>query len=271
MSDSERCALRDSVVETYMNGGRSEVASLLGVRYNSAGHFMQSLGISQKELRLAKIDKDVKIPKFKNPFEIESHTKYYLLGVVLGDGSVRKRHESSNSMNLCISSSDYDYLKRISVEFGSPKIDYAGRGNFCMSLTDYPICKSLLDLGIVPAKSKVGMSLPKVDKKYFFSFLLGLLDSDGCVLLKNKSSLYFQWYGHPSYMEELYGILSDLEFSPKMSVRDSKLAILSVFTYSKSCRLADLMYENVEFCLGRKLNKVLERYGSLKYRRDSGF
>ena len=204
LSSDERKELSSKVVSVYLKEGRAGVASVLGCEYNSAGHLMRELRLNARELRNKRCEQDAMKPKYPNPFLKGSHEKFYTLGFILGDGSVRQRREGGTSYSLVLSSSDREYLENFTRVFEGSEIKYWGRGNYVIVVNDYPICRWLLSYGFTQAKSFVGMHLPEVPDEYLFSFLLGLLDSDGSVLLRNKTSLVFEWVGHPSYMSELF-------------------------------------------------------------------
>lgn len=267
LSSDERRELSDRVKTRYLEEGRAGVVSVLGCEYNSAGHLMRELGLNARELRNKKYEQDAKKPKYPNPFLKDSHEKYYTLGFILGDGSVRQRREGRTSYSLVLSSSDKEYLENFIKVFKGSEIKYWGRGNYAIVITDYPICRWLLSYGFTQAKSFVGMHLPEVPDEYIYSFLLGLLDSDGSVLLRNKTSLVFEWVGHPSYMSELFTKVKSLGFNVKFSIRrEGKLAFMGIYSYKDVCKMADLMYSNAPFCLERKRLKVLQRYADLKYK-----
>lgn len=267
LSVSEREELKGRVESTYLKEGREGVATLLGCLYNSAGHLMKELGISQRELRNQRRVQEAMKPKYPNPFLVDSFEKYYTLGFILGDGSVRRYKEISASYGLVLSSSDREYLENFTKVFQGSIVKYWGRGNYAISVTDYPICRWLIAYGYTQAKSYVGMHLPEIPDEYLYVFMLGLLDSDGCVRFNNKTSLTFEWVGHPSYMSELFTRVKAKGFNVKFRIRRSdKLAFLGVYTYKDVCKLADLMYSNAPFCLERKRRRVLERYADLKYK-----
>lgn len=266
LEEAER--LKVKVEEVYLEEGRAGVARLFGVRYNSVGHLMQALMIDQRSLCNKRYAIRAMQPKFVNPFLVDSHTKYYTLGFILGDGSVVMK--GPHNIRLSLSSSDKEFLEEFTKVFPGSKLYAASRGNYTISIQDYPICRWLLAYGFRPAKSFVGMDLPPVPDEYFGSFLLGLLDSDGCVLHRNKTSLVFEWVGHPSYMSQLYSRLLALGFNAKYHIRgrNSALGFVNIMSYSDACRVADLMYKDAPFCLKRKRDKVLQRYENLQYKKD---
>lgn len=271
LSNDERKEMYDRVTSVYLKDGRVGVASVLGCEYNSAGHLMRELGLNARELRNRKYAQDAMKPKCPNPFLKDSHEKFYTLGFILGDGSVRQRREGGSSYSLVLSSSDKEYLENFTRVFEGSETKYWGRGNYVIVITDYPICRWLLSYGFTQAKSFVGMHLPEVPDEYMYSFLLGLMDSDGSVLLRNKTSLVFEWVGHPSYMSELFTRVKALGFNVKFSIRrEGRLAFMGIYSYKDSCRIADLMYSSAPFCLERKRLKVLQRYADLKYKINTG-
>ena len=195
---------REEIMYLYATEGRGAVSEFVGCRYNSCGHFLKALGINSKEMRHRKKEIQQTVPLNINPFIEETQTKHYLLGYVVGDGSISVRpHLTWKNYRLNISSSDKEHLEKIAEKFDAG-VTGPYRGNYRIDINDTIICKQLIGEGIRPRKSQLGLSKKlEIPDKYFKSFACGLLDSDGSIMNK-QNCCYVEWVGHPNYMEEFH-------------------------------------------------------------------
>lgn len=210
---------------------RSYFVEKYQIGYNSVGHFLKACGCYTEEFKKwSHYSKQSVL--YKNPLSSDDPIKWYLVGYILGDGSVdtvRKR------LNIC--SSDKTHLQTISDLFGVNSHIHV-RGDkvwYTMETSSWEVLDALISLGFCSNKSNLGMALPKVPAEYFGSFLLGLLDSDGTLHLstgaRGATRLSVDFLGHPSYIYELFTILREKFLCSCCSLsagRNSPLASLSV-------------------------------------------
>lgn len=243
--------IKDELWQLYLTGGRQAVAARLGIRYNSTGHVLKRLGFYKKlELRNEAVRKRV---KNRNPFIYENSIKYYLLGFILGDGSLVTRNNGTN-LSLRIEVKDRQIMEDISKQFELP-IKETTCGCWRMDSYDYSTVKTLLDIGMHPNKSKEGNPPIKVPEEFKEAFICGLLDSDGSILYKNHGrQLSLALYGHESYMPWVQTLI------PSSLIRKRKdgLVEVSLNRQSDVIPYLKMMYEKSPLHLNRKYERFIK-------------
>src|SRR5262245_26965983 len=118
----------------------------------------------------------------------------YAIGLMVTDGNL-----SSDGRHLELTSKDEDQLIAfmkcldISVKIGYKTSGYTGKKTAHIQFGDVNFYKFLLSIGLMPNKTKVLGSI-KVPDEYFFDFLRGHFDGDGC------SYSYWDPRWHSSFM-----------------------------------------------------------------------
>jgi hypothetical protein len=123
---------------------------------------------------------------------IDSHEKAYWLGFIASDGCVVK-----NTLKIGLSFKDYGHLEKFKMFMKSKhpiKIYYSIVKNkkykCCeISITSSRLIKDLKNLNIVPTKSKI-LKPSIISEEYVNSYILGLIDGDGCFSLDKKNQLH---------------------------------------------------------------------------------
>lgn len=195
----------EQVEDLYVSKGRKEVAEFLGMSYNSVGHALKELGLYndkiKERIRIRNIDKC----KSKNPFLVEDEACSYLLGFILGDGSLHPRKEGNYSVNLY--NNDRELMEKLIKLFYDERelsvrhYDTSPDG-YSFDTADKGVYLKLIEYGLVPNKSRLGCKLPRVREEMMHHFIRGLFDADGSIT-SNHRGLKFYIYGHKSYMNEL--------------------------------------------------------------------
>lgn len=118
------------------------------------------------------------------PFKIDSHAKYYWLGVLATDGNVAKKEAR---IRLELKNDDIDLLKNLA-NFCETNIPLHTRINnskcecSCLDINSSELKKYLAEYNIVPDKTKTFiMPLGKIPDKYLWDFIRGMMDGDGCI------------------------------------------------------------------------------------------
>lgn len=199
--------LGEEARRVYVEEGRPALAKLLGVQYNTVGHIIKALKFPKEERALVKRQRE----QHKNPFDQWSPESAYLLGFILGDGSISFK---GNKYSLRVYSSDKEIIDSLQqvlpakVECfrndGENRKIKSDKPTYVLVSYDFATCQSVVDYGIAPNKSNVGCEL-KIPDTHRPSFLRGLLDSDGSVY-RNSRGIHVAciFYGHPSYMDCLF-------------------------------------------------------------------
>lgn len=198
----------------------------------------------------------------ENIFEtIDNHEKAYWLGMLAGDGCVNKRGE----LSLSLQQKDIqhiilfkNFLKsehpiRISKSVKNSKESISSY----LYVSNYKITQNLIKLNIIPNKTKF-MEFPNIDDKYLPSYMLGLVDSDGCFTIKRGKALGFSFVGPTEFVEKFQNILikecgvsrTKLEAQKKTSF----IRIVAYGGYKNIFKIVKFLYEKSPVHLARKKN-----------------
>jgi len=244
LGTQEKKELAEKIEDCWVVGGRTLVAKSLQINYGSVLHACDILGINLSRVREIRRN-NLREGNFGNPFLVEGHLKYYLFGFILGDGSLRCSRTGYWSLNL--SQSNREFIEELSTAFKGCRITGPVKGNYTIDLYDNALCKPLVDAGFVPNKSKVGMRCPDVPDEFYFSFLAGLLDSDGVICRCNRASLQISWYGHHSYMSDIFKRLCDFGYHPTYKTvygRKESFKELGILTTSEAVSIFEKLYKD---------------------------
>lgn len=130
-------------------------------------------------------------------FDRWSSKMAYILGWIYSDGNIAK-----NRPRLKIACCDEGILFSIREMLGSNHPIYSylpknrTRTQYTLVIDSHKIYNKLLNIGLVPAKSKI-IHMPKIPNKYFAQFVRGIIDGDGSVFLerqyyKNKKYIFLR-------------------------------------------------------------------------------
>lgn len=259
LSFEEKQELAKILVSLYLSDGRVAVAQHLKIPYGSVTRAFYNLGVFSKDLRVYKWKLYREQPVYYNPFLVDSYEKWYLIGFILGDGSIGQRHLGRYS--LVLSSSIREYAIRLLSLFhlDETRLPKPVRGNYSICFYDNSLVQPLLDLGFVEDKSHVGMRCPIPPEEFVLAFLAGLFDSDGSCGYSKRNPLHLTWYGHPSYLETVYGMVQHYMPSAVYKFHNngngSNLYAVYVTSTVETIPFVHKMYENVsEFCNPVKYN-----------------
>jgi len=196
---------------------------------------------------------------------IDSDEKAYVLGFIYADG-----HVDSRNFDMAISDKDAEILNFIKKELkmGHPISNSSG---YCrLSVSNKKISTDLIKLGI-PSNKNNSLHLPKINKKFYPSFLLGLFDGDGHI---NGEECYFEISGGEQILKELKEFLKNiLNINLSIRYRYSKENKNSCGLYVKGSlkvgKICEYFYKNNNLGLKRKKDKffkVLEKSNIYKKR-----
>jgi intein/homing endonuclease len=104
----------------------------------------------------------------------------YIVGLITSDGCLSKdgRHIEFVSKDIDLIFTFKSILK-LKAKIGLKASGYTGKKCPRLQFGDIVLYEWLKLIGLMPGKSKIIKSL-KIPKKYFFDFLRGLFDGDGC-------------------------------------------------------------------------------------------
>lgn len=214
MTEQEIC---DYIREHYMHMNGAEMAEVFGWYMKNGKRnsgrvcsLMRKMGISSR-------------PTESHYFEtIDTSEKAYLFGLLSGDGGI---DSTGTGFTLGFKREDRYMLEAIASIFHANGIrctvrDYDKTNSSQLIVRSRWECSYLMNLGILPSKSYVGTDKIELPKGFEYEFMLGLLDSDGCVPVASKPSEYsvrltFMQY-HKCYgvLRKIYAFLEKEGFRP---------------------------------------------------------
>ncbi len=190
----------------------------------------------------------------------------YAIGLLASDGCL-----SSDGRHILFVSKDEEqcknYMKSLGVKVlvGTTSSGYKNKKAFRVQFSDVLFYRFLLGIGLTPAKSKTIGEI-KVPEKYFFDFLRGSFDGDGCfysywdkrwksshmfyVTFSSASLLHIEWLRKQ--------INKNNNISGHVSKAYSESSIYSL-RYAKKETLViikKMYYNHKVICLGRKKVKI---------------
>lgn len=179
----------DFIKKNYENMSYKEIASTLGFTERQVRGKINNMGLT----KLRKIN--------THYFDvIDTPLKAYFLGFIFADGWIIYKPDNRNyELGIELQSGDKYILEKLNEELGNQNIIYhsnpkeviingvtAHRGH-----TDYiriyskDIVVALIKHGVESNKTLKNI-FPKINNEYFFDFLRGYIDGDGCYYLNNN-------------------------------------------------------------------------------------
>lgn len=248
------------MIDNYKTMKYSEIAKHVGLTERQVRGKLNNMGYT-------------KIREFDKSYfhDIDSELKAYFLGFIFADGWVVHNIQRANyEFGMELQSNDKYILKSLNDELGGVHtishsypttrvIDgvLANIGHHdTLRVYSKELVEDLINCGIVPNKT-YNYEIPKFPMEYFFDFLRGYIDGDGCyscskghiyMSLTCASEEVLRWI---QSILSIYSISTNIykekEFKYKLSCTDSNSMI----------DLVNLMYHNNHtLCLTRKYNKI---------------
>jgi len=208
----------------------------------------------------------------KHYFEnINSHEKAYWLGHIIADGCIVHEGYQTYRLNYTIAKKDKKHLEKFqkSINSNAPieeRITYLKKTGKSyhgaqLRINNSYLCKTLIKLGVLPNKS-CNETLPKIEKKYYKDFILGVFDGDGSFSYwfnKKRKRYYCQTtiVGSQSLMQSISKIIKDnLNFDVNLR-QSGKLHVISINDKNAEI-LMHWLYKDSVINLDRKYKKFQE-------------
>ncbi|MFM2381434.1 MAG: hypothetical protein RLZZ76_201 [Candidatus Parcubacteria bacterium] len=208
-------------------------------------------------------------PKPKGRVNIKWSPQFaYAIGLLVADGNL-----SPNGRHIVFTSKDIEMIElfqkalNISIHVGK-KSSRVGEEKkyYVVQFSDVLFYNFLLDIGLMPNKSKI-IGVVKIPPQYFFSFLLGSFDGDGCThsYFDKRWKLSFMFYtifssASPVHILWLQNeILKRLQIKGHVTKSPSNSAFQLKYAKADSLVLLPAMYPKRDIlCLSRKRLKIEE-------------
>lgn len=248
------------MTENYKNMTYKEIGDILGFTERQIRGKLNGMGYT----KLRKFDKFY----FR---EIDSDIKAYLLGFIFADGWVCCNQSNRNyELGIQLQSSDKYILDRINKELGNVhKIFYEPPcqkdilGNICETQGSYilrvyskAIVCDLINHGVVLNKT-YNANIPDVPEEYFFDFLRGLIDGDGCYWKSKEYTYLHITEGIPDTLNFICDVLNKNGIEVFIRKENEQKYRLFCTNYKSMNLLIHKMYHpNFSLCLSRKYEKI---------------
>ena len=250
--------------ENYDKKSYKEIAEILGFTERQIRGRINNMGLSKTR----KFDKSY----FDN---IDSKEKAYWLGFIYADGYiVCNQHTATYELGIEINSQDNYLLKRLVYNLGNVhKVEYKHNyksfngynyetDSCILRIYSKQICQSLINLNIVP--NKTNSNLFPQNNNYFFDFLRGFVDGDGCIYVDKKNHIMINFTNsNEEFLSYINNKVNNLiGISGKIYKEKDKKYRLIYFRQNDIKILLDKIYDNkTDSYLIRKYNIYKSYYG----------
>jgi len=190
---------REAILSAYASGSsRKDAAGLFGYNANACRWLMQDAGIAARRAGEASRKYAVDETFFD---VIDTEEKAYWMGFILADGHITRTKDGRlTGLGVCLASVDRGHLEKLKQSLSSehpiyhevtnPSPASAIQGQHHLDriyVSSLKLAKSLGNLGIVPAKSKIARPHLDFPKELHRHYWRGLVDGDGCVFRQGES------------------------------------------------------------------------------------
>lgn len=233
------------------------------------------LGFTERQIR-GKINNMglSKIRKFNDTYFqiIDSPNKAYFLGLIYADGWVIYDEKvGTYELGLQLQSQDKYILEKLNQELGgvhdiihTPSrkkiikgVETISNEQDILRVYSKQLVNDLMALNIVPNKTKCSL-YPIIPDKYFFDFLRGYIDGDGCYYInRNGSCEVTITCSQKQPLEWVSFTLQQMNINTSVYQEYDKKYRLYCFRKDDVKTLINKLYYNIDiFCLIRKYNKI---------------
>lgn len=254
--------------ELYPLYGNAYLSQLFSRSPSSIKHKGNRLGLKKEQEALRRINSDArkKYDVDDTYFEnIDTSDKAYILGFLLGDGSIDKDYFR---LSIEINKQDEEVLQYIKNQL---KTDAPiGRRGTRVSLrvSSYKLINDLAKYNMVPRKT-YGLELPFISDNLYSHLIRGLFDADGCISFKpiknrkgfyNRKGYHFNIRGTRKVLEKISEIVHFETGIVKKKIYDYDWPIYVLGGRNQISKIAAWLYRDAfsSFFLSRKYNKFIE-------------
>lgn len=246
---------KEDLIKMYVDNDVStnNIAKKYGCTPHTIRHWLRKYDIPRRQ----------KNGRFQEPFYVEgnyfktwSQDMAWVLGYVVADGCIRKK-----KYELRIKSIDYEMLEFVQKQLKTNYEIKTEKGSRCYYLAIYSkkIVDDMYRLGVTDKKS-LTVDLPKIDIKYFWSFLRGLIDGDGHIFpIRNNSRIIgFQITSSYYMLNSIMDLLEKEIGMPKYKINPQGKAGVIGIHGKWAYKLLKRTYDNSFYGLSRKKNIALK-------------
>lgn len=239
------------ICELYLHGKSfTDIKKEIGVSQSSArrilvcnGIEIRSKSVPRSKLKCCSLDLNF----FK---KIDSHEKAYWLGVIVSDGTIQK-----DGYKVSLTSKNIDLIRKFKKAIKSshkitPINSFDKRtkktySRFIIQIGSKDLVSDIIKLGITNKKSYT-CEFPKIEEKYYLSFLRGLFDGDGSLTVKSKENYRMSFTATREIINFIQIFLKEkhnIEPHP-IYVTSTNMNVCRTHYFSDTKKILSLLYEN---------------------------
>lgn len=192
---------------------------------------------------------------------VDSPDKYYWLGFISGDGSIR---DKENRLRIELKYEDIEHLRNFNKFFESNypiKERYNNHNSHCaqVEINSAQLRRYLANYNIVQNKTETfSIPLDKIPEQYIYDYIRGFMDADGCICIrKDRNSPSLSFVSHTK--ETLEQIRDILKIKNKISYINNNYFIIK--SGKEVIDILDNIYRNSTE--SNRLNRKYDIYCSL--------
>lgn len=253
LTDSQKVEL----VRLYQeNVSVQELSEIFNLNYNSVRGLLIRRGVFTPKSRKYNMNQHV--------FDcIDNEEKAYWLGFIMGDGSIAS---TGTSLRLELSRVDYNHLVKFRDFLESDYlIKDTAKNCSIIGIGSKIMCESLASYGIVPRKTYLRITTPKIKDELLRHFYRGLFDADGWITehkvkrQKNQHEFGFSSY-HEDILIEIKNWISqetgkNIGYIKKRNRGNQQVTQLIIGGNLNFVNIGKLFYDNSNIYLDRKFEK----------------
>ena len=246
--------------ENYLTMSYKDIADILGFTERQIRGKLNNMGLT----KLRKIN--------DHYFDvIDTSLKAYFLGFIFADGWLINNPVNRNyELGMELQSEDRYILEKLNEELGGQNIIYHSqptkriingqlahiRCMDCLRIYSKNIVQGLINHGVVPNKTQKDI-YPVVDNEFFFDFLRGYIDGDGCFYTHNSYTNMHITCSSKVVLDYLKNRLSCYDICTHVyQEKDKKFRLVCCNDNSMKKLVNHLYYSDDLFCLQRKYIKI---------------
>jgi len=228
--------------------------------------FFEKTGLKKKDNALYLGGRPREITFDETYFEsISSKEKAYYLGLLLADGNISK---DLNHVEIMLSDPDWSILEQFkqdikahAAKLKDKRVTKERKTVKRLTLCSKELAKSLVDWGMVPARTYSWDLKKEIPKEFLAPFVRGYWDGDGCI----GESYFSVAVCAPEFAKTLKHFLTDLnEGIPPLERTFATKNMTLMYEFSiKSTQhkvVRDKLYEDPSPCLPRKYEEYLKHW-----------
>lgn len=165
------------ILDAHDSKSSKMIAEELHIHISTITALWHRYGLKKTERRKYPIDQTL----FEN---IDSDYKAYLLGFIASDGClyVPNNAQKQKILSITIHKQDKEILELFQKAFKTTKPISKQKDYVNFNISSTKVINDIAKLGITPQRKTYGNIIPKINPKYFFAFIRGMIDGDGSIL-----------------------------------------------------------------------------------------